>query len=61
MNGDRVRLFMRIENHREICIGYAKTIRDVPTLLEEVATMLRAGIAPDEFEIGTPATPERSR
>lgn len=61
MNGEKVRLFMRVDGHSEVCIGYARTIREVPVLLEEVAAMLRAGIQPDEFEIGIPATREPSR
>lgn len=45
------KLFIRIGNQEEICIGVAKTIGDVPLLLEMVATMLRAGLAPDDLEI----------
>lgn len=61
MNGERVRLFIRIEDHPEICIGYARTIRDVPVLLERVATTLRDGIEPDVFEPGMPGTGEPHR
>lgn len=38
---DGVALFMRVQDQKEICIGHAATMRDVPRLLEEVAALWR--------------------
>lgn len=56
-----VKLYMRVENNSEICIGSARTMSDVPVLLESVATMLRAGLEPDAFETGIEKTDACSR
>jgi hypothetical protein len=53
-----VRLYMRVQNQTEICIGTAKTMSDVPILLESVAAMLRAGLEPDALESGIVRTHE---
>lgn len=53
-----VRLYMRVQNQTEICIGTAKTMSDVPVLLESVAAMLRAGLEPDVLDSGIAKTHE---
>lgn len=53
-----VRLYMRVQGQQEICIGSARTMSDVPRLLDSVAGMLRAGLEPDETERA--ADPTRS-
>ncbi len=49
-----VKLFIRIGDNDEICVGSARTVADVPVLLERIAAHLRAGMAPDEYEPKTP-------
>lgn len=46
-----VNLYMRVENQKEICIGSARTMNEVPLLLEKIAADLRAGMAPDALEV----------
>lgn len=50
----KVRVYMRVGDAAEVCIGTARTMAEVPALLEAVAARLRADLEPDELET-TPA------
>lgn len=50
----RVRVYVRIGDATEACIGTARTMSEIPALLEEVAARLRAGLAPDALETRPP-------
>lgn len=45
-----VKIYMRVENQQEICIGSARTMSDVPVLLIDIASLLKMGLTPDELE-----------
>lgn len=45
-----VKVYIRVQGQDEICIGTARTMSLVPTLLEVLAAKLRAQLQPDELE-----------
>jgi hypothetical protein len=45
-----VKLYVRVENQKEICIGSARQMKDVPALFEQIARIFRDGMAPDRLE-----------
>jgi len=46
-----VRLFMRVEFQDEICIGMARTMGDIPALLDAISAKMRAELRPDDLEM----------
>lgn len=57
----KAKVYMRVGNRAEICIGTAVTVKDIPRILESVAAMLRAGIEPEDSEPSSADAPASCR
>lgn len=53
----RVGLWVRVGDAEEVLVGTAKSVRDVPGLLDALAEQLRSGMASDVLETGTETNP----
>lgn len=40
-----VRLYLRVQNQDEVCMGTARSMGDIPLMLEEIAAMFRGRFA----------------